>query len=333
MAKYELSYFYGQQSDQFNFVKIPKPLLYDPMYKEVKPEEALLYSMLLDRMQLSMKNGWFDDLGRAYIYCSIETVMEFSYCGKNKACDMLKKLDAIGLIDKVLIPGRGLKIYVKNFIPKDAANKFTEKTHEDFEDFCEEENLEETTVDSDDEASRISNHAVYNSNTAVCNSNSQIPENKLEAVCFSNTNKTNINNTEYSENISNQTLSAGSDEDDERYAARVRENIALDDLLIKYPYDEEFFKGLYDIIVETVISKRDRIVISGDDFSMVYVRSKFLKLNMTHMEYVKECWDTLTEKPRNMKKYLLAVLFNAASTMDAYYQAEYSCNRDNGLKH
>ena len=105
--KLDLNYFYGAEADQFNFIKIPKPLLFDPMYKNVNLEEALTYSMLLDRMNLSIKNNWFDELGRAYVYCSIETIMEFANCGRNKAGEILKNLDAIGLIEKVLIPGRG----------------------------------------------------------------------------------------------------------------------------------------------------------------------------------------------------------------------------------
>ena len=90
--KLDLNYFTGQEADQFNFIKIPKPLLYDPIFADLKIAEIITYSMMLDRMNLSIKNGWFDELGRAYIFCSLNDVREFADCGKNKAVEILKAL-------------------------------------------------------------------------------------------------------------------------------------------------------------------------------------------------------------------------------------------------
>ena len=78
--KLDLNYFTGQEADQFNFIKIPKPLLYDPIYADLKIAEIITYSRMLDRMNLSIKNGWFDELGRAYIFCSLADVREFAKC-------------------------------------------------------------------------------------------------------------------------------------------------------------------------------------------------------------------------------------------------------------
>ena len=89
-------------------------------YADLKIAEVITYSRMLDRMNLSIKNGWFDELGRAYIFCSLKDVQEFADCGKNKAVDILKALEAIGLIEKVKgAPGMGTRIYVKNFIPRE----------------------------------------------------------------------------------------------------------------------------------------------------------------------------------------------------------------------
>ena len=210
--KLDLNYFYGQESDQFNFIRIPKPLLYDPMYKEVTLEEAVTYSMLLDRMSLSIKNNWFDELGRAYVYCSIETIMEFSNRGRNKAGDILKHLDEIGLIEKVLIPGRGLKIYVKNFIPKNAP-KFENQTLGKTEEVLSgmEESLEnygdyEEDAPNSNEGVYISNDPAHEANCPVCEITDTHPQNKSGVVYFSNTNKNNINNNILSNTKSNQTI-------------------------------------------------------------------------------------------------------------------------------
>ncbi len=338
--KLDLNYFYGQESDQFNFIRIPKPLLYDPMYKEITLEEAVTYSMLLDRMSLSIKNNWFDELGRAYVYCSIETIMEFSNRGRNKAGDILKHLDEIGLIEKVLIPGRGLKIYVKNFIPKDAP-KFENQTLGKAEEVLS--GMEESNEDYDDyeEAAPNSNGGVYilndlaqEVNSTVCEVTDTHPQNKSGVVYFSNTNKNNINNNIFNNTKSNQTISIiddrtkkGLEGDEMGYAAVIRENIELDSLKERFPSDADFIQGLYDLILETVLTKSDTIVVASNEYSANFVRGKLLKLNYYHIKYVLNSWKSKVDKPRNIRKYLLAALFNAPSTLGANKQVEINHDR------
>ena len=304
--KLDLNYFYGAEADQFNFIKIPKPLLFDPMYKSLKLEEALTYSMLLDRMNLSIKNNWLDELGRAYVYCSIETIMEFANCGRNKAGEILKNLDAIGLIEKVLIPGRGLKIYVKNFIPKDAP-KFENQTLGRTEEFLSGMEGNDRELVDNSEVVHNSNEGVYLSNTPVYESNDTHPESKSGVVYFSNTNKNNINNNSLSNNRSNQTISVtgsaklmGYDDDEKAYAETIRENISLDILMDRYPCDRDFLQGVYDLILETVLSTSDYILVASSQYSANFVKGKLLKLNSMHIEYVMDCWNKNKEKPRNV---------------------------------
>ena len=340
--KLDLSYFYGPESDQFNFIRIPKMLLFDPMYSEVTLEEAAVYSMLLDRMSLSMKNGWYDEAGRAYVYCSIETVMEFARCKKNKAGDILKKLDGIGLIDKVLIPGRGLKIYVKNFIPKNGQEfekQTLEQTKEPLSELIEGnkadvDNLE--AVDFLNYAGDFLNRADDFSDGVALKTNEGNPKKELGVVYFSNTNNNKINNTNLSNTksihiTSDQNESQGYDDDEMGYANIIRENISLDTLMERYPCDRDFLQGIYDLILETVLTTSDYIVVASNQYSSNFVRGKLLKLDSMHIEYVLSCWRENAERPRNVKKYLLAALFNAPSTMDAYYQAEYNHDQAYGV--
>ena len=79
--------------------------------------------------------------------------------------------------------------------------------------------------------------------------------------------------------------------------------------------------GIYELVVETVVSQADSIVISSTRYPMSLVRSKFLKLNSSHIEYVMDCLSANTTRVRNIKKYMLATLFNAPTTMSGYYQA------------
>ena len=108
----------------------------------------------------------------------------------------------------------------------------------------------------------------------------------------------------------------------EAYTEIIKENIELDILLERYPYDRELLIGIFDLILETVLCKNKSIIVASSEYPAELVRSKFLKLNMFHVEYAMDCMRKNTSKIHNIKKYLLAALFNAPSTISGYYQAE-----------
>jgi len=84
-------------------LRIPKVLFTDVHFKSVPVEAKVLYGLLLDRMALSVRNGWLDDDGRVYIYFTMEDAMEQMNCGKDKIVKLFKTLDAatgIGLIER-----------------------------------------------------------------------------------------------------------------------------------------------------------------------------------------------------------------------------------------
>ena len=148
-------------------------------------------------------------------------------------------------------------------------------------------------------------------------------ENKPLEVGKSNPNNTNTNYTEYSNPnlIVSEDADAGADEY-HAYADIIRENIEIDILYQEYPYDRELLDGIYDLILETVLCRNGTVFIASNEYPVQLVKSKFLKLNSSHIQYVIDCLKETTSKVRNIKKYLLAALFNAPSTMSGYYQAE-----------
>ena len=96
-------YFQGMECDMYSFYRIPKLLFTSEYFKNLSCEAKVLYGLMLDRMSLSIKNRWFDEEGRAYIFFSVEEIMEMLNCGRNKAVNCLKELDqekGIGLIEK-----------------------------------------------------------------------------------------------------------------------------------------------------------------------------------------------------------------------------------------
>ena len=108
----------------------------------------------------------------------------------------------------------------------------------------------------------------------------------------------------------------------EGYREIIKEKIEYDSHLLAHPYDQEMVEGIFELILETVLSKNGGITITGDVYPKNLVKSKFLKLNYSHVEYVINCLGKNTTKVRNIKSYLLASLFNAGSTISSYYRAE-----------
>ena len=90
----------------------------------------------------------------------------------------------------------------------------------------------------------------------------------------------------------------------------------------RYPCEQELIEGIFDLILEMILSKNEFMVVASSTYPTELVRSKFLKLDYGHVEYVIGCLQSNTTKVKNIKKYLLATLFNAPSTISGYYRAE-----------
>lgn len=107
----------------------------------------------------------------------------------------------------------------------------------------------------------------------------------------------------------------------EKARETVRENIEYDCLVSDPKQNRERLDEVVDLIAETLCSRKEFIVIAGDEYPAALVRDKLLKINSSHIEYVFDCLGQNTTYVRNIKKYMLASLFNAPSTIDSYYSA------------
>ena len=296
--KMKFKYFYGAEADQFSFYRIPKVLFTDSYFKDLSSDAKILYGLMLDRMSLSIKNQWFDEKNRAYIYFSIEDIMELLNCGLNKAIKSMQELDdetGIGLIEKRRQGfGKVNIIYVKTFMPEKMEEKSSEDELKKFKKQTSEENEESTEV------------------------------------YISNPNYTNISDTEMNDNKSNQIVSADENrsdgdnrsEDYQAYENLVKETIDYESLEVTHHDDMRQVDEIVNLIVETVMCKNDKILIASNWYPASLVKKKFLMLTYSHIEYVLHCMRGNTTKVKNIKKYLLAALFNAPSMMNGYYQAE-----------
>ena len=238
--KMKFKYFYGAEADQFSFYRIPKVLFTDSYFKDLSSDAKILYGLMLDRMSLSIKNQWFDEKNRAYIYFSIEDIMELLNCGLNKAIKSMQELDdetGIGLIEKRRQGfGKVNIIYVKTFMPEKMEEKSSEDELKKFKKQTSEENEESTEV------------------------------------YISNPNYTNINDTEMNDNKSNQIVSADENRSDgdnpteeyQAYENLVKETVDYESLEVTHHDDMRQVDEIVNLIVETVMCKNDKILIASN---------------------------------------------------------------------
>ena len=115
----KFDYYYGEESESCSFYRIPRLLILGTRFSGLSTDAKLLYGLMLDRMNLSARNGWYDGAGRVYIYYTLEEIQESLRCGHGKAVRLLAELDTekgIGLIErKKQGQGKPTRIYVKRY--------------------------------------------------------------------------------------------------------------------------------------------------------------------------------------------------------------------------
>lgn len=126
-------YYYTEEAEQFSFYRIPKQLFTDRQYADLSAESKVLYGLLLDRMGLSIKNRWYDEQKRVYIYFTSEEAAQLLGCGRDKAMRLFKELDGRLIHRRKQGCGKPSRIYVGNFAGKNSnqMGKWNEDNIED----------------------------------------------------------------------------------------------------------------------------------------------------------------------------------------------------------
>lgn len=321
-------YFQGMECDMYSFYRIPKLLFTSEYFKNLSCEAKVLYGLMLDRMSLSIKNRWFDEEDRAYIFFSVEEIMEMLNCGRNKAVNCLKELDqekGIGLIEKRRIGlGKTNVIYVKNFslteYPDEPAIFDSEETPENVA-----ERKENTETEIEEYAKKEPEKPVNTQKFEKQTSGSL--KNKLQEVSKTNCNNTEYNNTEFSENESYQYLSEqekgkGKDRIQERneYRQLIHDNIEYE--ILCQSYGTGRVEELVELMLDAICSTKPYQQINGEAVPTQVVKSRLLKVGYEHIQYVFFSLDRSTSKVKNIRQYMLTVLYNAPATINQFYDAE-----------
>ena len=282
-------YFYGPEGEQFSFIRVPKIFFENEAYRSMSAEAKILYGFLLDRVSVSLKNGWKDDQNRIFIICTIEEIMGKLGCGNKKAVQILTELEnKIGLIERKRQGlGKPNLIYVKNFI---------------------------RTVDNSGQRHFLK--CQNDTSGSVRTTSLEMSESHGSNTNLSNTDMSNTENLIYPGTDSDGMAERRSYED------YFRRSLEYDILLQNNPYERETLEGILDLLVDTCCSHKAYIRIAGDNKSGEVVRSRFMKLDSSHIQYVLSCLKENTTDVRNIRQYLLAALYNAPTTISAYYQAK-----------
>lgn len=295
-----MHYLYQNGAERYQFYRIPKILFTSPRFSSLSGDAKILYGLMLDRASLSAQNGWLDEQRRVYIFFSVEEICACIGCARKKALKLLAALDAVGLTKrKIRGQGRPTMIYVREFGP--------------------------------DEFQECENHVP----SGVKNTPAEVPF-LHSCPCEKGTqNKTEQSKTDLSQthSIPSPTPPAP---DDPMEAKRgesistkemsdcrslIQQNIDYELLTQERPEDTELIDEMVELMTETVCSKRKSIRVAGESIPSDIVRSRLLKLNGDHIRFALDCMRENTTKIKNIRQYLLTVLFNTPTTISSYYSA------------
>lgn len=306
-------YFYGGQSDAFSYYRIPRLLITAPQFKGLSTDAKLLYGLLLDRMGLSARNGWYDELGRVYIYYPLDEVQADLNCGHDKATKLLAELDSgkgIGLIERVRQgQGRPAKIYVKQFTtteipqppapppePEEQPPRLPKTSGQDFR--------KAEVLTAENQTSRLPK-----TGSADCGK----PDGSYNNIIYPE-------NSYLDPSIHPSQSIAVRQMDRWECVEEVKENIGYQQLREQYGLEDA--DAILDLITDTLCSTRATIRIGGGETPTEAVKDRFWRLEQSHVEYVLDRMRETTTKIRNIRGYLLTALYNAPVTIGPYYQAE-----------
>ena len=329
----QFDYFYGNEAEQFTFYRIPKILITSPHFKKISDSAKLLYGLMLDRMSLSIRNGWLDDDNRAYIFFTTNDVMEQMCCGTEKATKMLAELDSekgIGLIERVKQgQGRPAIIYLKKFYDLEDKDTTSQSSTSKNENQAFEESKNKTFENRKTRLSEIESQEFRKSkNKTFENRKSRVSETESQDFRKSKCNYNNINYTDInyiypinqdSYNIQN------SDQTEERWIDRYTKTVDEIKKQIDYDYlinyaERDIVDEVVNIMAEVMTIPRPKYKIEGDFVEYDAVLNNLKKITAEQLEVCLLAYSRQRQRIRNPKAYWISVLYNIPLTSNIVLQ-------------
>lgn len=320
------------------FFRLPKVLFLDERYRGLSTDAKVLYALMLDRMGLSIRNGWADKAGRVFIYFTLEEIRKLLGCGHGKATSLCRELEDAALIERgpQVKKGRPQPIYVRDFAcvygkPAATGPEKTPKKPEPADSLAAENR--QRKPETAELSPRFQQTFPHEPNGGgkpappMSESGGADAENRQHGCrkpAASNTDfsKTDLSNT-YPSIVPFPRGMPPADRMDRADALQtIRENISYDILLQKQPDEKNRIDGIVSLLTDTVCSRRPYLRISGEEIPIEDVRERLFSLDDGHIEYVFDCMDESTVPIGNIRAYLLTALYNAPLTIDSYYDAK-----------
>ena len=306
MEKLILPYLTATEATAFLFYQVPQALVDDEAFKGLDGWAIILYSLMLNRAGLSVKNSenFTDDNGRLYIIFTVDEVMKRCRCAKPFAVKIMRQLEDMGLIEKKRQGlGKPSLIYVKNFAYYNSNDEISGILSQ---------KLSKVTSESN-------NGLPKKSLKVTSESNSGLPL-KVSNSYGSNTNHTKNHNNHNNLSKNNSINQTRTDTIDiNSIKSTVKDRINIENLQRRYPDKQKELQELYDIIIEVLFSKKKTFRIAKEDMPAETVKQAFAVLDESHIEYVLECLRKNTTEVKSTKAYLQTTLWNAGKTINNHY--------------
>ena len=311
--KITFDYFYGGQEETFSYYRIPRVLFTGQQFKGLSIGAKMLYGLLLDRMYLSSRNGWYDDQGRVYIYYPVEEIEETMGCGHSKAVRLLAELDevkGIGLIERIRQGlGKPAKIYVKQFttraVPDTPRGPAPDSTPQP------------TGFNRDRQEVSKKDLQGYHNRTSRLLETGRADVPKADG----NYKNKNYPYDSYHDLSINPSCRFPVDETERRgIMEELKENIDYPQLATQHSLED--VDELLELTTDVLCSSRPTLRIGSEEVSTGLVKDRFWRLERSHIEYVLDRMKENTRKIYNIRGYLLTALYNAPATLGHFFQAE-----------
>lgn len=305
----QFDYFYGNEAEQFTFYRIPKILITSPHFKKISDSAKLLYGLMLDRMSLSIRNGWLDDDNRAYIFFTTNDVMEQMCCGTEKATKMLTELDSekgIGLIERVKQgQGKPAIIYLKKFYELEDTARSTKLSEIESQDFQESKNKT-----FENRKSGLSEIESLEFRKSKCN--------------YNNINNTDINYI-YPINQDNYNIQNSDTQTEEEWIDRYTKTVDEIKKQIDYDYlinhaERDIVDEVVNIMAEVMTVYRPKYKIEGDFIEYNAVVNKFRQITAQKLEICLLAYSRKIQRIKNPKAYWISTLYNIPLTSEIVLQ-------------
>ena len=328
-------YYYGVDAEQISFLIVPKFLIRDERFKSLSSDSVLLYSMMLERMGLSRKNGWFDEENRAFIYYSIENAMDDIGRSKPTVIKAIKELQTMGLIERHKQgQGRPTIIYVKRIKEEKRPGNPDEKPEVKNLYFKKSKSFTSKSKEALPQEVKDLNFRLSNSFTSE--GKEALPQEVKDLV----PNNTEFNDTEQNHTEENQSYqSAGSkpirlsaswmqnksidvmDENTdpleltEAWTQCIKENISYEALICDNPNDKNRIDEFVRIMVMVICFGKEPYNINGCSVPAKIVRAQFEKLQKEHIDYVLDSFERTNVPMTAPDAYIVASLYSSYNTL------------------